>query len=419
MQLTGGLILKCLDELRNNQIKYSVWKRYYKGEHDILTTYKATDRSNMKVIVNYPRRFINEEVSYSLGNPINYISTQNDAEVINLIDLNFSTLSKLHDQQLLKNALIFGESYELQYINNGEFKCTVLTPLNCYVLQDSTAEKNVVLAIHLYGQKFSDAEFIDVYTDNQIITYEIVKDELKQLSVKNHIFGRVPINVCYANNDAESTITDIKSLNDSYNQVLSDLVNECGDMRLAYLLIQKAELTEDDLRDMKQKSIINLPPGATAQWLIKQLNSDFVQNLLETIEKKIYQIASHIDTNEKLQSNTSSLALRSRLISLENKCSLFQAQIEKVIKQRLKNFFTFVRIRDGKNYDYRTIKLKFTSNVPSDIVSIAQVITQLQNTISQRTALTLLPFVENPDLELEQFKKEKEMIDLDRVDLDE
>lgn len=395
----------------------AVWQRYYQGEHDILSTYKATDRSNMKVVVNYPKRFINEEVSYCLGNPINYISIENDMEAINLIDLNFSPWSKLHDQQLLKQALIFGESYELQYIHNGEFKCTVLTPLNCYVLQDSTAENEAILAIHLYKKKFSDTEYIDVYNSNQIITFEVSKDVLKQISSRDHIFGRVPINVCYANEEKESSIANIKSLNDAYNQVISDLVNECSDMRLAYLLIQKMELTDEDLLAMKQKSIINLPPGATANWMIKQLNSEFVQNLLETIEKKIYQIASHIDTNEKLQSNTSSLALRSRLISLENKCSLFQAQIEKAIKQRLKNFFDFIKIKTGKSYDYRTIRLKFTSNVPSDIVSIAQVITQLQNTISQRTALTLLPFVENPDLELEQFQREKEMIDLDNLNL--
>ena len=147
-----------------------------------------------------------------------------------------------------------------------------------------------------------------------------------------------------------------------------------------------------------------------------------MQGLLTTLEKKIYQMASHIDHTEKMQPNTSSLALRSRLITLENKCSLLQAMIELVIKVRLKRFFEYLKIKTGVQYDHRTIKLKFTSNVPTDIVSIAQVITQLQNTISQETALSLLPFIENPKLELSKFQKERELyegMDLDRIDADE
>ncbi len=79
-----------------------------------------------------------------------------------------------------------------------------------------------------------------------------------------------------------------------------------------------------------------------------------------------------------------------------------------------------MKVKTGCGYDYRTIKLKFTSNVPTDLQSIAQVITQLQNTISQETALSLLPFVENPKLELQKFLKEKELlegINLDNVDI--
>ena len=165
-----------------------------------------------------------------------------------------------------------------------------------------------------------------------------------------------------------------------------------------------------------------MPAGASVNFLIKNLNDSFIQNLLTTIEEKIYQIASHINNQEKMQSNTSSLAMRSRLISLENKCSLMQSQLEVVIKQRLKRFFEYIELTTNQKYDYRTIKIKFSPNVPTDLAAIAQVITQLQNAISQKTALSLLPFIENPDAELEQFMKEKELyegINLDGVVLNE
>lgn len=92
--------------------------------------------------------------------------------------------------------------------------------------------------------------------------------------------------------------------------------------------------------------------------------------------------------------------------------------MEKVIKARLKNFFSFICKKTGKQFDYHDISVKFTRNLPVDLATTAQIITQLQNTISQETALSLLNFVENPKVEIEKFKKEKELyegIDLEKI----
>ncbi len=401
-------------------------------------------RSNIKVVCNFPRRFIEEEISYTLANPVNYISIDDNVALIKTIDLHFSHWSKLHDIELLKQALIFGEAYEIQYINKeGEFRAGVFTPLDVYVVEDGTIDKQTVMALHLfkkpeegrkeYNEHLHYSEYLDVYLEDRIIHYKLGDDmgnnagdklgciELEKLGEDTHIFDSVPVTICRINAESHSMIDDIKSLNDSYNSVLSDLVNEVSDFRNAFLTIVGAELEKDDVAKLKEKGIIQVPTGASVDFLIKQINDSFVQNLLTTLEKKIYQLASHIDTNEKLQPNTSSLALRSRLIGLENKCSLNQAMMEMAIKQRLKRFFEYIKVVTGRGYDYRTIKLKFTSNVPTDIQSIAQVITQLQNTISQETALSLLPFIENPKLELEKFIAEKELlegINLDNVNVD-
>ena len=47
--------------------------------------------------------------------------------------------------------------------------------------------------------------------------------------------------------EEHSLIDDIKSLNESYNNVLSDLVNEVSDFRNAFLTIVGAELEKDDV----------------------------------------------------------------------------------------------------------------------------------------------------------------------------
>ncbi len=421
MKVDKDLILRCLKELRKNQVKYKKYKDYYDGRHDILNNYAMNEaRSNQKVVVNFFKKFINDEIAYSIGNPISYISTEGDNDLIQTIDLNFSYWSKIHDQELMKQANIFGESYELNYINaNGDFKATVYNPLQMFVLESGNAEKEVELAIQVYKENiFSENEMMDVYYNNVIEHYEIIDDEdIKLVGTDIHIFNKPPIVVCMANPERKSMLDDIKSENDAYNIVLSDYVNEISDFRTALLKIAGAEgLNEEELRRMKNTGAIQLPPNATVDYLIKNMPDTFIVNSLSNLEEKIYKMASHIDTNQKLQSNLSGTALRSRMIALENKCLLMQSMLEATIKKRLKNFFYFNEIKTGKFYDYRTIKLKLTMNIPSDVGLLADTISKLRGVASDETLLSLLPFVENPQIELQKRIKEQEsqMIDLDK-----
>ncbi|WP_313757181.1 phage portal protein [Tissierella sp.] len=421
MKVDKELILRCLKELRKNQVKYKVYKNYFDGNMDILRNYAMNEsRSNQKVVVNFFKKFINDEIAYAIGNPISYISTVGDNDLISTIDLNFGYWSKVHDQELLKQANIFGESYELHYISeSGDFKATVYNPLQMFVLESGNAEKEVELAIQIYKENiFSENEMIDVYYGNVIEHYQIIDDETIKLTGRNtHIFDKPPIVVCSANTERKSMLDNIKSENDAFNTVLSDYVNEISDFRNALLKITGAELLdENELKEMKRVGAIQVPASAEVSYLIKNMEDSFIQNSLTTLEDKIYKLASHIDTNEKLQSNLSGTALRSRMIALENKCLLMQSMIELVIKKRLKNFFEYLRITKGQEYDYRTIKLKLTMNIPSDVNLIADTISKLRGLASDETLLSLLPFVENPQIELEKRRKEELKIDLDDVD---
>jgi SPP1 family phage portal protein len=159
---------------------------------------------------------------------------------------------------------------------------------------------------------------------------------------------------------------------------------------------------------MKEMGIIQVPSGGKASWLIKDINDSFVQNELENIEHKIYDLMDEVNFNEKFASNTSSLALRNKLLNLENRVSLRESFMEKVIKERLKNLFIFLFKKEGKQYDYRDISVKFTRNLPTDLSGLSDVIVKLQNVCSQETLLTLLPFIENPKLEVNKYKAEQQ-----------
>ena len=410
MQITESLIKQCLTELESNSSIKQKYKDYYEGNHSILKDYDMQDsRSNRKLIFNFPRKFVDNETGYLLGKPVNFISKSDDKKIVDCIDRNSSHWDKEHNISLRKQSEIFGESYELNYINtDGEFCATILTPLECYVLEDGTAERNILLAIHKFKRRFDDTEYLDVYTKAEILHYKLVEDSgIVLIGKHNHIFGRVPVIVCPANSERKSGFEDLISLFDSYNALNSDLVNEIADHRNAYLIIENAKIEEEDLLKMKQMGIIQVPKGGAVKWLTKDINDSFVKNELENIERKIYDMMDEVNFNENWASNTSSLALRNKLLNLENRVSMRQAFMEKVIKERLKNLFIYIRKKEGKVFDYRDVAVKFTRNLPTDLVGLADVIVKLKDVCSQETLLTLLPFIENPTVELQKYKTEK------------
>ncbi|MGX1572795.1 phage portal protein [Paenibacillus terrae] len=424
LQITQQIIIECLNELQSAALAKQKYSDYYNGQHAILKNYAMQEsRSNQKLIFNFPRKFVDNEVGYLLGKPVNYVSKSDQDEAIQNIDVHMSHWDKEHNLQLRKQSEIFGESIELNYIDSdGQFSATVLSPLNVYVLEDGTAERNVLLGLHKFTKRFDKHMYLDVYTDHEILHYTIGSDdkgnqmkqnqspELKYIGKHNHIFGRVPLISCPANTERKSGFHDVISLFDAYNALNSDLVNEIADHRNAYLVIENAKLEVEDLLNMKKMGIIQVPAGGKVSWLTKQINDSFVKNELDNIERKIFDMMDQVNFNENWASNTSSLALRNKLLNLENRVAMREALMEKAIKQRLRNFFTFLHIKEGVQYDYRDIAVKFTRNLPTDLVGMADVIVKLQQVVSQETLLALLPFVENPKLEFNKFHAEQQRL---------
>jgi SPP1 family phage portal protein len=210
---------------------------------------------------------------------VNYVSKSGDSEIIATIDKNTSHWDKEHNINLRKQSEIYGEAYELNYVNtDGEFSATILTPLNSYVLEDGSAERNVVLALHTFTKKFDTKKYLDVYTANEILHYELGsnsnKSTLNLIGTHEHIFGRVPVVVCPANNERVSGFQDLVSLFDAYNVLNSDLVNEIADHRNAYLVIENAKIEEEDLLKMKSMGIIQVPNQAKVYWLARPCSAN-------------------------------------------------------------------------------------------------------------------------------------------------
>lgn len=137
--MNKGLLKNIYNEFQANKPNYDKMYNYYIGDTDAMREYKfITKRSNNKVNINFMKKFIQEEVSYSVGNDVNYISKSGNEKIVNDIDYYLDHWSEAHDSNLAKNMLIYGLTYELYYTDReGQFSSKIIPPTKGYAYADN------------------------------------------------------------------------------------------------------------------------------------------------------------------------------------------------------------------------------------------------------------------------------------------
>lgn len=401
---------------------YTKMYQYYKGDTDAIKKYLfITERSNLKINVNYIKKFIKEEVAYTLGNDITYESRNDNESVVKDIEYYTAHWNELHDTDVMKYLLIFTKVYELYYIDDkADFCSKIIKPTDGYAYYDKASGK-ILFFIHAFKNDFDNTTtYVDVYTDDLIYHFDAKFNEIA--SPTTNIFGEVPVTIGELSDENidDSLYKDMKGLQDAFETNLSDIGNEISDFRNAYLLFKNAQIDPKEVGDMKKLGVIQFPESSNgdAQWLIKNINDTFIQNTLDRYHDTMYEIACHINHNEKLQSNLSGITLRSRLIVLENKCGLEIKAHKNIVKNRIRFLFIYLDLKKNKMYDYKDVKALYTPNIPSDDLATAQMLAQIpERIISKDTARGLFSFVNNKVAEAEKVKMEKQEeipIDLDK-----
>lgn len=433
----------CYDEYSKRLPYYDKINSYYYGNTDSLANFKPmAGRSNLKPRTNFIQKLVDEEASYSFGNKITYTSKDNNRDVINDIDYILSGYKADYDINLGIELIKYGVCYEINYRKDEKFKSKIVSPLHGYMFLDEDDEP--VFFLHIYKKKFDSKKYIDIYTNTNIYHFDSSFKEIEEPT--QHFFGVVPVGVGMIggnsyNNDrgyieGDKTIyRTIKTLQDAFETNLGDSASEVSDIRNAILKVFNIALEDELDKEGKQtgkkkepilrNNIIMYLNGEgeskpDAEWLIKNINDAFIRNTRNDIKDLMYVLTSHIDSNEKLQSNLSGVALRSRLQSLESKCSNNAKAFENILRIRLQCMFNYLAMTKGKKYDVNLIEIKFTPNVPVDEDRIADRISKIpHDVVSNETKRSWLASVSNPVSEQlkidEENKKSMEgFIDLDK-----
>ena len=166
-----------------------------------------------------------------------------------------------------------------------------------------------------------DVEYVEVYTRMDITKYQLDMGGLRQLEQKFHVFGQVPVTPYYNNAECQGDFELVISEIDAYDSFESDSVNEADYFADSYLVLSGMEGTESsDIAAMKQNRVLIFPEGGTGTWLTKTVNDAWIENEKKRLDQDIHKFSFCPPmTDENFASNASGVAMRYKLLGLEDK----------------------------------------------------------------------------------------------------
>lgn len=391
-------------------------KNYYLGRHGILGKQGRTNTNvNNKVVANYPAYITNMSTGFFLGQPVTYkTTTEHDAELATLLDIFRYNDESAHNVELAEEASITGEAFEFLYLDgDAQIRMASVPSEEVILICDATLEENILYGVRHYRVKNLDGvtneEFVDVYDAQSVKHYSYDGGSLKYTGEERHYFDDVPIVAFPNNRQRRGDFEDVLTLVDAYNLAQSLTMDDLEDFTDAFLvLVGMGGTTPADAEELRRNKVLSLDgDGARAEWLIKNINDTYVENLKTRLQTDIHKFSNIPDmSDESFVGNTSGVAIKYKLIGLEQIRSRKEREFKKAFQRRIELISGVLRLKNMPTIDFRDIDVQFTANVPANVQELAEIATTLDGMISRKTLLGLLPFVSDPLSEINELEHE-------------
>lgn len=405
---------KILNNFQTTELpKLKQYYNYYIGKQAI-TNKVATDKGKPcnKIVSNYCRSITENYLGYIAGVPITYSSEQDNFTAVQEI-LNYNDF-KAADTEFLRQALIYGKAFEICYIdedNKQRFK--TLDTKQCIDIYDNTIEKKLLYVVrfwktNLYDKANEEQYRVEIYSKDFTRVYDSAAgfSSFKLIDERPNFYKQCPITVFDLNKENESIFGQIITLQDCYNTLLSSSVDDWESFTDCYLLLKGMIADQEDLDRMKEHRVLMLDSDADASYLTKNINDTQIQNMLSLVDEQIYTKSSCPNFSAETFGASSGVALRYRLLQFENVAGSIESNFKEALQKRLELICSYLSLIDS-DIIWRDVKIQFVRNLPMNIEEQANIINSLRGVVSNETLLSLLPFVTNPQEELEKVEEER------------
>ena len=413
---------------QHDTIKYRKLMDYYLGKSPITLRYREDHKPNNKIVSSFAINAVDTVVGYFMGKPVSYTAEDFDK---------YQEILSMNDEQEVnaehaKQVAVKGKSYEMLWTDEeSNLRFAQLNPENVIIEYDDSLIPRIKRAVVYYYDSDDKGNRCCHYTVYEPGTF--IEKEYKQegsndpvlVDERPLIFSEIPIVEYSANSDCTGLFEKATSIIDAYEQSVSDTANDLEYFTDAYLWLPgfggydpESEDDVNKLADMRNNKVF-LPTDTQnnndkPDFIVKQINDTATENHKDRLKDEIHKMLNIPDlSDENFAGTQSGVSMKFKLWGLENICSTFERRFKKSLQKRLRLIDEYLTMK-GNTTDSADIQISFSRNLPDNTVEMAELVEKLRSLISDRTLLSWIDRVDDPERELERRQDEMDsMIDLD------
>ena len=426
--LTESLILDLIKKHSKEKRRLSKLQKYYNNENTKIATRKYKNKNKPKNRLSHPyAQYITDTaVGYLLGKPVAYAT-----EDKNLLEA-MTDIFRYNDEAdnnttLAKMASIYGYAYEIMYLDKyAKPRFKAIDPSELIVCYDNTLEENIVLAIRYYDEVVRNNDLeetvtrLEVYTkptENDkgeiIANGKIIRGTIRLESItledeEDYYFNDIPVNVYINNDELYGDFEKVLSLIDAYDQSQSDTANDFELFTNCMLVINGELIDDEQAENLNDVNLIQfLNSDSNAKYLIKDIQDTALENYKNRLNEDIHRFSFVPNmSDENFSNNASGIAMKFKLMGLENLIGVKEAKFKKGLMRRIELLCAYAKMKNNSDYSYLAIEPIFTRNTPNNELELSQIMQNLTGILSEETIIGMSPRVSDIQAEIERKEKE-------------
>lgn len=422
--VTGEIISGAIAEfMRDVRPRLERLGRAYEGRGEITRRTRSPGLPNNRLVHAFPRYIVTMASGYLVGRPVTYDDRAQSDAVAALREAYAACDMDSVDAELAADASIYGRGVCICYADEGgRPKAATLSPKTAFVVYDDTVEHRPLFGVH-WMDRYDGAGkrcgvCVHAYTAGTELT--LSGRSLAALTQEGgeqpHYFGGVPVVEFWNNAQETGDFEPVLSLIDAYDTLESDRVNDKQQFTDAVLLLTGCTLENDDPADRRspaqkllEEKTLSLPDtDASAQWLVKQSDEAGAEVLRQALRGDIHKMSMVPDlTDESFAANASGVAMRYKLLGLEQLTAIKERWFREGLRSRMRLFAHFLSVLARTTLDPETVEMTFTRSLPVNETETAQMVAQLSGIAPQRALLAQLPFIDDVDAAMEELAAQR------------
>lgn len=421
-EITEELLKKILKVHDEDIGRYKILQGYYEGKAKIFERTKDKNKSNNKLVLDYPSYIIDVLLGLFVGKPISYTVKEENREKFKVIQ---DTLDLNNEQdentEVAKMCGIKGRGYEIVYVDEeSNIRFNEVNPENIVLVYDDKIIPKPIFAIYQaeltdvdnLGKESKDKKII-IYKKDIIQEFAKVKGDLHLLNEYPNPFGEVPVIEFLNNNEGIGDFERVLTLIDAINLSQSDAANDFEEFTNAILVLYGILDTDnEDIRQLIEDRVLLLDEsGQNAQWLIKEINDAALENYKNRLDRDIHKFAKVPNMNdENFAGNVSGESMKYKLFATNQIIAQKQRKFKTALEARFRLIINGLKIKSGLDLDYRDISIVFNENTPfNELDNINTVKAALDTGLSKQYALGKLRDIDDISEELKREEDERDI----------